>query len=79
MTIVTKGKGADGTDTGLSDSEGTNRRTSIGDALGLQTPNKPKGANLREAKAHDVALAASMRLDSMRKPSRARKKKKKKS
>ena len=71
-------KGEGGADPGDSDNEGTNRRASIGDALGLQTPNKLKGANLREARANEVAEAAVRRLDSLRPPSRARKSKKKK-
>ena len=66
-------KGAGGTDPGDSSDEGDNRRASIGDALGLQTPNRLKGANLREAKANEAAEAAARRLDSMRQPLRVRK------
>ena len=67
-------KGAGGADNGDSSDEGADRRASIGDALGLQTPNKLKGANLREARANEAAEAAARRLDSMRQPTRAKRK-----
>ena len=39
------------------------RRVSVGDVLGLKTPNRPKGANLAEARAMDGAEAAAERLN----------------
>ena len=39
------------------------RRVSVGDVLGLKTPNRPKGTNLAEARAMDGAEAAAERLN----------------
>ena len=51
---------------GAADSTGkarkASRRTSVGRALGL-TPKRPKGRNLQEAMAAEVAKAAAVQLD----------------
>ena len=39
------------------------RRVSVGDVLGLKTPNRPKGVNLAEAREMDGAVAAAERLN----------------
>ena len=45
-------------------SKGTDRRMSVGEALGL-SPHKPKGANLQEARALESAAAAARNLNAM--------------
>ena len=42
----------------------TDRRVSVGDALGLQTPD-PAGSDLNEARAIDTALEAARHLNKM--------------
>ena len=49
------------------------KRLSIGDALGLKTPGKAKGANLREAVAREMAEEAASHLDALRGMSSAKK------
>ena len=41
----------------------TDRRASIGDALGVTTPARSKATNLRQAKAMSSALAAAAKLN----------------
>ena len=44
--------------------KGVNRRTSVGDAMGL-TPRKPTEANLQDDVAMDAALAAAAHLNDL--------------